>query len=211
MSIDALQIVTGTAEAAFGTDETGRIVIWNPMAERLFGSAAEEVLGKPCHAVLGGKDAFGNRFCDENCALYRMIRRHEAIRHFQMEIENESGEMLRLVVSVIVLPGPRPSQFTIIHFLRPFEELAAPHGLDRTASIVPFPLASAEFDAVLTLTVREAEVLHLLVDGRSNEQIADLLFISVTTVRNHVQNILRKLNVHSKLEAVSLALRKRLI
>jgi len=61
------------------------------------------------------------------------------------------------------------------------------------------------------LSLRELEVLRLLADGRSNDHIADSLFISVTTVRNHIQNILRKLDVHSKLEAVALAFRSRLI
>jgi len=51
----------------------------------------------------------------------------------------------------------------------------------------------------------------LVADGTGTSEIADTLFISVATVRNHVQNILRKLEVHSKLEAVAVALRSRLI
>ncbi|MHB2029467.1 MAG: LuxR C-terminal-related transcriptional regulator [Acidimicrobiales bacterium] len=61
------------------------------------------------------------------------------------------------------------------------------------------------------LTARELEVLQLLAQGRSTEKIADELFISINTVRNHVANILNKLNVHSKLEAVAIAAREGLI
>ncbi len=61
------------------------------------------------------------------------------------------------------------------------------------------------------LTHRELEVLQLLGRGRSTEKIADELFISVNTVRNHVANILGKLSVHSKLEAVAIAAREKLI
>jgi DNA-binding NarL/FixJ family response regulator len=61
------------------------------------------------------------------------------------------------------------------------------------------------------LTARELEVLQLLAQGRSTEKIADELVISINTVRNHVANILNKLNVHSKLEAVAIAARERLI
>ncbi|MEX0846605.1 MAG: response regulator transcription factor [Ilumatobacteraceae bacterium] len=61
------------------------------------------------------------------------------------------------------------------------------------------------------LTTRENEVLRRLADGLTTEQIAADLFVSVNTVRNHVNNIIRKLNVHSRLEAVSYALRKGLI
>lgn len=61
------------------------------------------------------------------------------------------------------------------------------------------------------LTARECEVLQLLARGRSTETIAEELFISVNTVRNHVANILSKLGVHSKLEAVAIAAREKLI
>ena len=57
------------------------------------------------------------------------------------------------------------------------------------------------------LTDRELEVLRLLAQGNRNEAIADQLFISQQTVQTHVRNILAKLRVHSKLEAVSFAVR----
>jgi DNA-binding NarL/FixJ family response regulator len=62
-----------------------------------------------------------------------------------------------------------------------------------------------------TLTARETEVLRRLADGLTTEQIAADLYVSVNTVRNHVNNIIRKLNVHSRLEAVSYAIRNGLI
>jgi DNA-binding NarL/FixJ family response regulator len=57
------------------------------------------------------------------------------------------------------------------------------------------------------LTPRELEVLRLLVEGRSNRQIADTLFISGKTASVHVTNILAKLGVHSRLEAAAKARR----
>jgi DNA-binding NarL/FixJ family response regulator len=61
------------------------------------------------------------------------------------------------------------------------------------------------------LTVREQEILQLIAEGLTNGSIAARLFISVNTVRNHVQSILAKLGAHSKLEALSLAIRDGLI
>lgn len=61
------------------------------------------------------------------------------------------------------------------------------------------------------LTDREKEVLSLLVAGKSNREIADTLFISSNTVRTHIQNILSKLAVHSKLEAVAFAIRHNIV
>jgi DNA-binding NarL/FixJ family response regulator len=61
------------------------------------------------------------------------------------------------------------------------------------------------------LTQREAEVLCLLAHGKSCHQIAGELFISLPTVRNHVHNFLRKLDVHSQVEAVARAFREGLV
>ncbi len=61
------------------------------------------------------------------------------------------------------------------------------------------------------LTPRELDVLTLLARGHTTARVADDLVVSPHTVRTHVQNILRKLGVHSKLAAVSLALRLGLI
>ena len=52
------------------------------------------------------------------------------------------------------------------------------------------------------LSDRENEVLQLLASGLGTEEIADKLFIHPITVRNHVQSILKKLNVHRRLDAV---------
>lgn len=61
------------------------------------------------------------------------------------------------------------------------------------------------------LTPREREVLKALVDGLDYKQIADRLYISLDTVRNHIRHIYEKLQVHSKSEAVAKALRQRLV
>ena len=181
--MDPLDIIASTAEAAFGTDESGRIVIWNRAAERLLGSKAETVLGQPCHDVVCGKDAFGNRFCDEHCAIGNMVTRKEPISEFRMEIRDVSG--VRFVsVTAMVVPGPRASQFTIIHILRPASDAtgqlpAVPSG----AEVVPLPNRSfqegvqADSSDASRLTERELEVLNLMAKGTSTRDIADLLFI----------------------------------
>jgi DNA-binding NarL/FixJ family response regulator len=62
-----------------------------------------------------------------------------------------------------------------------------------------------------SLTDREREVLNLLAQGSQNSTVADQLFLSVNTVRKHVQSILSKLGAHSKLEAVAVAVREGII
>ena len=61
------------------------------------------------------------------------------------------------------------------------------------------------------LTPRELEVLKALTEGLSTPEICERLFIAPNTLRTHVQNIMGKLRVHSKLEAVAFAIRNRLV
>jgi len=63
----------------------------------------------------------------------------------------------------------------------------------------------------LDLTEREREVLALMVEGLNNTQIAGRLSVSPSTIKSHVSNILSKLGVASRTEAVSLALRNQII
>jgi len=67
------------------------------------------------------------------------------------------------------------------------------------------PDSNRQHDAhVADLTRREKQILGLMADGLSNKQISKALVIEVSTVKNHVHNILVKLDVHSRVKAVSL-------
>jgi DNA-binding NarL/FixJ family response regulator len=115
-------------------------------------------------------------------------------------------------LTILKIPGARPDLFTLVHIVQPItregrlaEFLAGVDGklVDgraraqaKTASVPPPPL-----------TRREGEILGHLAAGLQNKEVAQALELSVATVRNHVHNILEKLGVHSKLEAVSLAFR----
>lgn len=76
---------------------------------------------------------------------------------------------------------------------------AAGAGTQPSGSALPFGL-----------TKREREVLAWLVEGRDQEEIADMLVISSKTVATHIQRILSKLGVHSRAQAVAVAARERL-
>jgi NarL family two-component system response regulator LiaR len=61
------------------------------------------------------------------------------------------------------------------------------------------------------LTPREHQVLALMVEGLTNPEIAERLIISRSTARAHVSNILSKLGVSNRAEAIALALRRKLV
>jgi DNA-binding NarL/FixJ family response regulator len=72
-------------------------------------------------------------------------------------------------------------------------------------------LVSAQSEKIPTLTQREREVLRLLADGHSNEEIGKRLFISPETVRTHVRKAMAKLEADTRTQAVAIALRQSLI
>jgi len=65
--------------------------------------------------------------------------------------------------------------------------------------------------AMTTLTMRERQILELVAQGRSNGEIAAVLNISIKTADNHRTNLMRKLEVHSVAELMSLAQREGLV
>jgi DNA-binding NarL/FixJ family response regulator len=85
--------------------------------------------------------------------------------------------------------------------LTEFATLARRDSEDEPAKHAPAP----------KLTEREMEVLRLVARGLNNRDIAKELFISENTVKNHVRNILEKLQIHSRMEAVMIAVREKLI
>jgi PAS domain S-box-containing protein len=214
---DQLEIITRSGTAAFATDESGCITIWNHGAEELLGYPAVRVLGKSCSEILCGVDIFGNRFCDHQCPLTHMVERAEPVHQFELDVRAESGEKIPVRFSIVVIPGARARQYTMIHFMekvdRQSEVSALVHRILTEEHTQPVSQVEARTPSppARQLTSREIEVLRLLAEGTSTQDIAASLFISVPTTRNHVQSILRKLDVHSKLEAVSLALRTHLL
>jgi DNA-binding NarL/FixJ family response regulator len=81
-----------------------------------------------------------------------------------------------------------------------------------TPALPPRPVRDPSVELrVRTLSAREREILGLLVNGHSNRRIAEECYLSLNTVRTHVQNVLVKLGVHSKLEAVAFALEHQVV
>lgn len=201
-------------DPVFVTDRHNRIVFWNGSAERLLGFSAEEAVGGPCAGVLRGCDTFGNRYCSDSCPVTQMAARSETVRNFDLHLFAKDGREIVVDVSILTFTVPPPDRFFLAHVLHPSElrerrvsddEPVAP---PRSAlvAVKESPDARAR-----KLTPREVEVLGMIAAGVPTPEIASRLHLSVLTARNHVQNILDKLEVHSKAEAVAFAFQKRLI
>jgi PAS domain S-box-containing protein len=214
-TFDPRELLTSTAVAAFASDQSGHITVWNQAAEALLGHEAARVVGKRCFKVVCGRDLFGNRFCNESCAVRKMQRHREPIHPYEFQVMHRSGKMLKVKSSVIVAPGARARGFNFIHLLEPLDpapKITLDEIARRGAATTGAPSTAKKRKAVLPdparkLTRREIEVLRLLASGTSTQDIADALGLKISTVNNHTQHILKKLGAHTKLQAVYAAQR----
>jgi DNA-binding NarL/FixJ family response regulator len=215
---DVLDLLASSDAPALATDHSNRVVFWNRAAERLLGKPAGQVLGRRCHEVMAGRDVFGNRLCHENCAVSVMTREGETVQGFEMVVSPAPKQEQAVNVTVLTIPGSRPDLFTVVHVLQKVDRTGRlARALERVAASRSGnghgdgwqPVAAPETSTakIPPLTEREREILRWVAVGLQNKEIAQKLDISLATVRNHIHNILEKLEIHSKLEAVSLAFR----
>ena len=210
---DLFEALILSPDPVFATDRHLNVIFWNLSCERLFGFQEDEIVGASCATTLGGCDAFGNRYCSEHCPVTEIAARGETIRHFGLRLRAKDGSMIPVDVSMLHLAVRPPDHFVLAHILKPSELTARVFEAPREAP--PRPMLVAVRDSpdarARKLTAREVEVLGMLAAGRSTPEISGRLHISTLTARNHIQNILEKLEVHSKAEAVAFAFQQRIV
>jgi PAS domain S-box-containing protein len=205
--MDLDEALARAGDGAFVIGPEGRIMLWNRAAEKMLGYAASEVMGKSCCDVFVGRDQSGNRLCYRGCHVMTLVEMGEPVQSFDMQTRTKSGRPVWLNVSILTSSDGRGSPALTAHLFRDVTATKEVFALvqERLSPSAPAPDASG------ALTRRELEVLRLLASGASTKASAERLRVSSATVRNHVQNILTKLGVHSRLEAVAHANRHRML
>jgi len=203
-----VSVLSHTADGMVAIDTEGCILGWNAAAEGLFGYPAEDVIGRACNEVLDFEDRCGNTVCDAECSLHGGAPQGEGswvVPTREVLAHTDSGRRLWLSLTTILVPPAEDEPCCRIHLMR--QAGVTPELEEALIDRLTQP-KRGEVDASVIdqLTLREREVLRLLAEGLGTQEIADHLFVSATTARNHVQHILNKLGVHSRLEAVALAL-----
>lgn len=204
------KLVEGTADAAFAIDPNGLIAAWNGAATKLFGVVREDAIGRYCSDVIGGVDECG-RECANDCSVRQHAREHKPVNSYDIQVRT-NGERRWFNVSVLIVDSSDSKDPYTIHLARPADLKKRFELLMRDFVVNETGLPSANVGKLLAvktsptnlteLSNREIEILKLLANGESTAEIASGLFISRTTVNNHVQHILKKLDAHSRLEAV---------
>ena len=203
-----ISVLSHTADGMVAIDVDGCIVGWNTAAEGLFGYPAQDVIGRPCNEILDFEDRCGNTVCDAECSLQGAPRGDGSwvVPTREVLARTDSGRRLWLSLTTVLVPPAEDERCCRIHLMR--QAGVTPELEEALIERLTQPKRGEVDNSVIDqLTLREREVLRLLAEGLGTQEIADLLFVSSTTARNHVQHILNKLGVHSRLEAVALALR----
>jgi PAS domain S-box-containing protein len=193
-----------TADGVWISDPEGQIVFWNRAAEALLGYSAEQARGRLCRDLFAGCDSKGNRICGSPCPIRKLMKEGELVRHFDMATQTRTGQSVWLDVSCVAVPCSGDGAPAIVHI---FRDVTAAHQIEllvrQQLTQTRLCAASQTPARVADLTPRELQIITLIRTGTATTAIAEQLCISKATVRNHVQNILAKLNVHTRLEAVA--------
>ena len=120
-----------------------------------------------------------------NLAFAQKIVGTVASTEYEVTLRARDGSLVRADISTVPVHGDH--------------QIAGVFGLAEIDKRAPVTRAG---DGDVSLTPRQAQVLQMLARGCSTEQIANELVVTVDTVRNHIRAILRRLGVHSRLEAV---------
>lgn len=196
-------ILGGTEDGVVAIGPGLRVEGWNEGATRILGYARQDALGRVCHEVFQGRDRCGNQVCGKNCPAQARLRLGELVPTRDVLARDQSGRKVWLSLTTVVPPPMYRDGCLLLHV---FREMALPPELER---LVAERLRGEGRPSPLdVLSMREREVLRLLAEGAGTAEIARRLYISPATARNHIQHILGRLQVGSRLEAVALALRE---
>jgi PAS domain S-box-containing protein len=209
----------GAADGAFAVSEALQISYWNKAAEDLLGFDGSEVIDQYCYQILDGHGKQGFLFCKAHCQVARKAIAGEPITNYDLSVRTKKGDHRWLNMSAFTYrAGENGDKKMIVHLFRDISDKEQDRRfLQRLLEVarryhdIP-PEHEMRSETLLDgLTQREREVISLLAEGHGTGNIANQLSISPNTVRNHVQHILQKLQVHSRVEAVTYALKHNLV
>ncbi len=204
-----LELFEQTRDAVFGIDKQGCVRFWNNACNTLLGYSHEMVTGRQCAGLLCGTDLMERKFCGVNCPVPRQLGRQAPLRDFDLIVKQADGESVMVNISTYYTPESCLSNNHDIRVFLSLRRINCQRLIQRIAS------NSCDLDEKRSspgkLSSRELGILRLAGEGIKTDNIAERLCISSSTVRNHFKNIYRKLDVHSRAEAIGSAMSQGLI
>lgn len=205
------EFVDGAADPAYAVGGSGLIVAWNQAAVDTFGLTQEEVVGKSCFEVICGKDA-DNAVCAKKCIVREIAKADHKVSGFDLHVPTVKGDQWFSVTVVVVYVSNNGRLPYTIHILRNIDlykridallrDYVLSENKSTRSNAVPMIPGNGVPTRETNITKRELEILKLVAKSETSQSIGEKLNISPITVDNHMQNVLKKLNAHSRLEAV---------
>ena len=215
---DLEALLATASDAAVVVDTDGVIQYANPSAEKLFAASVQELKGRFCYRVVRGVDQSSLEFCCAACPVREIARTGCCPPSFDFQIQTPLGSRWNHV-TLLLARNHTGSPYQVIHLLHDIHSRMQLQEATRTLLQHVASLTGHELEQLLSfspkphpeLTEREQLVLDCLARGNSTRAIAREIGLSVPTIRNHIQAILRKLSAHSRLQAVMRAVRDKRI
>ncbi|MBC8280208.1 MAG: PAS domain S-box protein [Chloroflexi bacterium] len=227
-TIQLIKSFSNTTDGVFAVDEDQRIVHWNKGAERILGYTSRDAVGRYCYDIIKGIDQSSRQVCYLGCPVIDCAKNGYPTPGQDVKVKAKDGSSRWLSVAHTYIGSEGQTEreglskshsnlAAVIHIFRDATEgMEAKRTLERVSKEVsayasPETVKEPEVHQHEDLTDREQQVVNMLAQGEGTHGIAQKLMISNATARNHIQNILVKLNVHNRLEAVAYVLRNRVI
>lgn len=216
---DIRRLVETTSDPAMAVDGLGNVAAFNAAAAEFFGVDAAGAIGRPCDEIMQGVDECGT-VCSQDCTVQRVARDGGPVRSFDIQVAAKDGRRWCNVSVLVAQDGGATLPYTL-HVIRPIDvqkrlEFAVRDFVVRETNlpgdqVVQLLTSKRSATSDVDLTARELEILRLSANSAASSTIASQLGISRATVNNHIQHILRKLDAHTRLEAVRKAERAGLL
>jgi PAS domain S-box-containing protein len=223
---DYIDALCNTADGVFVTDADKHIIRWNKGAERILGHTEADVLNRDCFHVLSGRSLPEGNVCCDNCNIHVKGIMGTPLENFDIQTQASDGKQLWLNITLISSSGigtpclthimrdvtrEKKVSIALNQFLFDLNNNNHSSNHDTRTGRYSTDATTPSGNPTASLSAREIEVLTLLAEGLSTKGLAQRLNISHFTARNHIQNILVKLDLHSKAQAVSYAFKKGLL
>jgi len=211
------EALRNAADGAFVIDDELRVVYWNKAAENILGFTDDDVTGQYCYQLLQGRDERQQLICREHCQVAKMALHSKPVPNYDVRMRTKDGADRWLNISVFTYKmDDGENKRAIVHLFhdsKTLDENYLAHVIEaiRRYHENPTKIKPVGETNTESLTLREVEILTFLAKGHGTREIAWHFSISPNTVRNHIQNILQKLQVHTRLDAVTHAIKNDLI
>jgi PAS domain S-box-containing protein len=225
-----MDTICNTMDGVFIVDANKHIIRWNKGAEKILGRSEAEVLNRNCFQVVSGMISPEKAHCGQECRIHSNGLKGVPQNDYDLLIYQDSGNPRWLNITILSSADHGEQPFIAHVFRDVTSEKKTAQALDQFLTRLgtsplpkenpsekpestqsPLAIEPAIDKPSVALSGREIEVLTLLAEGLSTKGLAQKLSISHFTARNHIQNILVKLKLHSKAQAVSYAFKRGLL